>query len=86
MPFHYGGIVNIYKILITPNGTVFTSCQVVMSIESGQNLISPLFLGVDQSPEGEVVVTCNQSMEEGTEALLSHFGIYLAYRTSIKAF
>ena len=48
-----------------------------MSIKSVQNLISPLFLGIDQSPEGEVVVTCDQSMKEEAEALLSHFGIYL---------
>ena len=49
-----------------------------MFIKSVQKLISPLFLGIDQSPEGEVVVICNQSMKDEAEALLSHFGIYLA--------
>ena len=72
----------------------------VISIKSVHNLIFPLFLGVDQSPEGEVVVTCNQSMKEEAEAVLFHFGICLGvqfgslvceaftdpYRTSMKAF
>ena len=71
-----------------------------MSIKSVQNLISPLFLGVDQSPKSEIVVTRDQSMKEEAEALLSHFGIYLEvrfrsvvweaftdyYRTNMKAF
>ena len=72
------GIVNIYQVPTAPNGTTFTLYQVVMSIKSVQNLNSPLFLGIDQSPEGEVVVTCDQSMKEKAEALLSHFGIYIA--------
>jgi len=33
------GIVNIYQVLTTPKGTIFTLCQVVMSIKSVQNLI-----------------------------------------------
>ena len=49
-----------------------------MSIESVQDLISPLFISADQSPPGEVVTICNQSMQDEVEALLSHFGIYLA--------
>ena len=48
-----------------------------MSIKSVQNLISPLFLGVNQSAKGEVVVTCDKSLKDEAEALLSHFGIYL---------
>ena len=48
-----------------------------MVIKSVQNLTSPLFLGVDQSAEGEVVVTCDKSLKDETEALLSHFSIYL---------
>ena len=94
------GTVNIYQVLVSPNGFLFTICQVFTSIRSIQNLISPLFFGVDQSPEGEVVVTCNQSMKEEAKTLLCHFGIYLKvrfesivwedfldpYRTSMKAF
>lgn len=49
-----------------------------MSIKSVQNLISLLFIGIDQSPASEVVIICNQSMKVKAEALLAHFGIYLA--------
>ena len=99
-PIQVWGIVNICQVLIAPNCTIFTLCQVVMSIKSIQNLISPLFFSVDQSPKGEVVVTCDQSMKYEAEALLSYFGIYLEmkfglvvwnaftdpYRTSMKEF
>ena len=49
-----------------------------MSIKLVQDLITPLFVGVDVSPEGNVVIICDISMKEETEALLSHFGIYVA--------
>ena len=52
---------------------VFTKKETV----SQNFLIVTVFLCVDQSPEGEVVVICNQSMKDEAEALLSHFGIYL---------
>ena len=71
------GVVNIYLALTAPNGTVFTICQVIMAIKSIENLSSPLFLGVDQSDNGEVIVTCDKSLKEEVETLLFHFGIYL---------
>ena len=47
-----------------------------MAIKSIVNLSSPLFLGVDQSAEGEVIVTCDKSLKDEAEAFLSHFSIY----------
>ena len=96
----FWGLVSIYKLFITPNGHRFTICQVIMSTKSVQDHISPLFIGVDQSPKGDVVIICDISMKEEAGTLLSYFGIYLAvvfgsmvwesftvvYRTSIKAF
>ena len=71
-----------------------------MAIKSIQNPPSPLFHGIDQSAEGEVVVTCDKILKDKTEARLSHFGIYLkvvfepvvwdvftdAYKVSMKEF
>ena len=99
-PIPCWGLVNIYKVLIVPNGHEFIICQVIMSTKSVQDHISPLFISVDQSSEGDVVIIYDISMEEDTEALLSHFDIYLtvvfgsvvseaftvAYRTSMGAF
>ena len=48
-----------------------------MAIKSIENLSSPLFLRVDQLDNGEVIVTCDKSLKEEAETLLSHFGIYL---------
>ena len=62
--------------------------------------LSLLYSWVLMIPEGKVVVTCNQSIKEEAEALLSHFGIYFEvvfgfvvweaftdpYRTSMKIF
>ena len=96
----FWGLVNIYKVLIAPNGHKFTICQVIISKKSIQDHISPLFTGVDQSLKGVVVIICDISIKEEAEALLSHFGIYLAvvfnsviwedftvaYRTSMEEF
>ena len=41
------------------------------------NLSSLLFLSVDQTAEGEVIVTCDKSLKYKGETILSHFGIYL---------
>ena len=49
-----------------------------MSIKLVEDLITPLFITVDVSPEGDVVISCNISMKEEAEGLLSHFGIYIA--------
>ena len=38
----------------------------------------PLFVGVDVSPEGDVVIICGIDLKVEAEALLSHFGIYAA--------
>ena len=48
-----------------------------MAIKSIENRSSPLFLGVDQLDNGEVIVTCDKSLKEEVETLLFHFGIYL---------
>ena len=48
-----------------------------MAIKSIENLSSPLFLDVDQMYNGDVIFTCDKSMEDEAETILSHFGIYL---------
>ena len=74
----FWGLDNIYKILTSPNGTKFTICQVIMSIKLVEDLITPLFIGVNISSEGDVVIICDVSMKEEAEGLLSHFRIYVA--------
>ena len=49
-----------------------------MSIKCRDVFISPMFIAVDVSPTGDVVITCDFDMKSEAEALLSHFGIYLA--------
>ena len=71
------GVENIYLPLTAPNDTVFTICQVIMAIKLIENLNSPLFLGVDQLADGKVIVTCDKSLKEEAETLLSHSGTYL---------
>ena len=68
----------LYKILTAPNGFEFTLCQVVMSIKLGVDYITPLFVAIDVSPEGEVVIICDISMKAEAEGILSHLGIYIA--------
>ena len=96
----FKGLDDIYNILTAPNGTQFTICQVIMSIKLVEDLITLLFVGVNVSPEGNVVIICNNSMKEEVEALLSHFGIYaviifgsvvrkaftVSYKTSMEPF
>ena len=48
-----------------------------MAIKSIENLSSPLFLGVDQLADDNVIVTWDKSLREEAETLLSHLGIYL---------
>ena len=38
-----------------------------------------MFVAVDVSPKGDVVIICDIDMRSEAEALLSHFGIYLAH-------
>ena len=71
-----------------------------MSIKLVEDLITPLFVQVDVSPEGDVVIICNISMKEEAEGLLSHFEIYaviifgsvvwkaftVSYKTSMEPF
>ena len=59
------------------DSTVFTLCQCIMTIKSNVNLSSPLFLGVDTQENGKVIITCDKSIKDKVEALLSHFAIYL---------
>ena len=76
-PITVWGVENIYLPLTALNDAVFTICQVIMAIKSIENLSSPLFLGVDQQDDGTVIVTCDKSLREEAETLLSHLGIYL---------
>ena len=55
----FWGLDNIYKALTAPNGAEFTICQVIISIKTVENLIPPLFVGVDVSPDSEVVIICD---------------------------
>ena len=72
------GLRDIFMVLTAPNGHKFTMCQVIMLTKCSFDLSTPLFIAVDVSPEGEVVVTCNKSMKTEAESLLAHFGIYTA--------
>ena len=49
-----------------------------MSTKSSQDLVTPLFVGIDVSPEGDMILICNIGIEVEAEAMLSNFGIYLA--------
>ena len=46
------GFNDVYRVLTAPNGHEFTICQVIMSTKCSFDFITPLFLGVDVSPEG----------------------------------
>ena len=72
------GFSNIYQVLTAPNGDQFTLCQVIMSIKCRDDFISPMFIAVNVSPTGDVVIICDIDMKSEAEALLLHFGIYLA--------
>ena len=69
---------NIYKVLAAPNGAEFTICQVIMLIKTVENLITPLFVGVNVSLDGEVVIIYDIGMKDEAEAMLAHFSIYAA--------
>ena len=49
-----------------------------MSINSRLDCITPLFVAIDVSPEGEVVIIYDISMKAEEEGILSHLGIYVA--------
>ena len=49
-----------------------------MSIKLGVDYITPLFVAIDMSMEGEVVIICDISMKAEAEGILSHLGIYIA--------
>ena len=74
----FWGLDNIYKILTAPNGFEFTHCQVVMSIKLGVDYITPLFVAIDVSAEGKVVIICNICMKAEAERILFYLGIYVA--------
>ena len=59
----FWGLHVMYKIPTAPNGAEFTICQVVMQTKSTQDLITPLFVRISVSPEGDVVIICNMSMK-----------------------
>ena len=77
-PLKFIGFTNVYQVLIAPNGDQFTLCQVIMSVKCKDNYISPMFIAVNVSPTGDVIITYDIDMKDGAEALLSHFGILLA--------
>ena len=49
-----------------------------MLTKYSHNLVTPLFIGIDVSPKGDVVIIYNIGMRGEAEAMLSHLGIYLA--------
>ena len=69
---------NIYQVLTAPNGYDFTLCQVIMFIKCRDDFISPLFVAVNVSPKEGAIIICGIDMRSKAEALLLHFGIYLA--------
>ena len=73
------GFDNVYRVLVAPNNHKFTICQVIMSTKWSFDFIAPLFIGVDVTPEGDVVVICSRDMKVEVESLLSHFGLYAAH-------
>ena len=77
-PIKFIGFTNVYQPLTAPNGDSFSPCQVIMSVKCKDDYISPIFIAVDVSPTDEVVIYCDIDMKDEAEALLSHFGIYLA--------
>ena len=72
------GLKDVYKVLTAPNGHTFTICQVIMTTKCSYDYITPLFFGVDVTPEGEVIIICSLSMKVEAESLLAHLGLYLA--------
>ena len=72
------GLKYVHKVLTAPNGHKFTICQVIMTTKCAYNYLTPLFLGVDVTPAGEVVVISSQSMKVEAESMLAHLGLYLA--------
>ena len=77
-PIPFWGLNDIYKILKAPNDFEFTLCQVVMSIKLGIDYVTPLFVAINVSMKGEVVIVCDISMKEEAEGILSHLRIYVA--------
>ena len=73
------GFKDIYRVFIAPNGhsspSVKSSCPPNVLF----GFITPLFLGVDVSPEGEVVVIYSLGMKVEVKSLLAHFGLYVAH-------
>ena len=49
-----------------------------MSIKSGVDYITPLFVAINVSTKGEVVILCDIDMKAEAEGILSHLGIYVA--------
>ena len=49
-----------------------------MSIKSGVDYTTPLFVVINVSMEGEVVIVCDISMKAEAEEILFHLGIYVA--------
>ena len=81
MAFHNAtpvwGIVDCDQIMTVPNGITITLNKAIMGVKTLQDFKSPLFLGVDTQPDGSIIVTCNKSFKEESEAFLSHLEIYL---------
>ena len=73
------GFTDIYRVLTAPNGHEFSICQVIMTTKCSFDYITPLFAGVDVTPEGEVIVICSIDMKTEAESLLAHFGLYVAH-------
>ena len=73
------GFTDIYRVLTAPNRHQFIIYQVIISTKCSFDYITPLFIVVDVTPEGEVIVICSNNMKTEAESLLAHFGLYLAH-------
>ena len=80
------GIVDCDQIMTVSNGTIITLNQVIMGVKTQQDFKSPLFLGVDTQPDGSVIVTCNKSFKEESEAFLSHLATYFEQIFGVEVF
>ena len=78
-PISIWGFDDIYRVLTAPNEHQFTICQVIMSTKCCFDYIPPLFIGVDVTPEGEVIIICSLDMKTEADSLLTHFGLYVAH-------
>ena len=63
-PVSMWGFTDIYIVLTAPYGHEFSICQVISTTKCSFDYITPLFVGVDVTPEGEVFFICSIDMKK----------------------